>query len=335
MLKSFINRSRNQNTGSNHSNELQKKIDPQAQLDWINNQKVDQGFGVFNNDLSVGQGESGNDVAQMSAKDEVQRKGMSLNSNPDLEKEADVMGVKAANGNIAEVHGKGYGIQKYSGNPVKDMKIRKNRASNLGPGNVRNNGTKYHGGHDLYGKVGDPVYSVKSGKVVKIGNSPSGYGHYVTIKHTKAYLREETFEDGNTKEVLDFLKITYSFYGHLKKTSVKEGDDVDEGTQIGEIGISGNAMGMSGDDVHLHFEYGTEIKASGIIKKESRLSPNDAYDNVSFTSADNNANQSTTGVIKTVYNDDGSVASKMKQDYNTSKQTLIYPLPDKYSKNQY
>ncbi len=54
MSKSFINRSRNQNTRSNHSNELQKKIDPQARLDWINNQKVDQGFGVFNNDLFSG-----------------------------------------------------------------------------------------------------------------------------------------------------------------------------------------------------------------------------------------------------------------------------------------
>ncbi len=64
MSKSFINRSRNQNTSSNHSNELQKKIDPQAQLDWINNQKVDQGFGVFNNSST------GNETAQMFAKEE-------------------------------------------------------------------------------------------------------------------------------------------------------------------------------------------------------------------------------------------------------------------------
>ncbi len=65
MSKSFINRSQNQNTGSNHSYELQKKIDPQAQLDWVNNQKVDQGFGVFNSEQS-----GANDVAQMFAKDE-------------------------------------------------------------------------------------------------------------------------------------------------------------------------------------------------------------------------------------------------------------------------
>jgi len=69
MSKSFINRSQNQNTSSNHSNELQKKIDPQAQLDWINNQKVDQGFGVFNNDLQVG-----NDVAQMSGNIALEKK---------------------------------------------------------------------------------------------------------------------------------------------------------------------------------------------------------------------------------------------------------------------
>ena len=64
MSKSFINRSQNQNTSRNHSNELQKKIDPQAQLDWINNQKVDHGFGVFNNSYN------GNETAQMFAKDE-------------------------------------------------------------------------------------------------------------------------------------------------------------------------------------------------------------------------------------------------------------------------
>ncbi len=64
MSKSFINRSRNQNASSNHSNELQKKIDPVAQMQSIKNQKVDHGFGVFDN------GSAGNETAQMFAKDE-------------------------------------------------------------------------------------------------------------------------------------------------------------------------------------------------------------------------------------------------------------------------
>jgi len=70
MSRSFISRSRNQNTSSNHSNELQKKIDPQAQLDWINNREIDYGFGVINNDLPAVQAESGNETAQMFAQDE-------------------------------------------------------------------------------------------------------------------------------------------------------------------------------------------------------------------------------------------------------------------------
>ena len=51
--------------------------------------------------------------------------------------------------------------------------------------------------------------------------------------------------------------------------------------------------------------------------------------------SNNSTNQSVTGVIETNYDNDGNVINKIKHDYNTSKQKLIYPLPDKYSKNQY
>jgi len=64
MSKSFIDRSQQQNSSSTQTDTPQKKIDPQAQLDWINNQKVDQGFGVFNNSSS------GNEVAQMSQQED-------------------------------------------------------------------------------------------------------------------------------------------------------------------------------------------------------------------------------------------------------------------------
>ncbi len=70
MSRSFISRSRNQNTVSNHSNELQKKVDPQAQLDWIHNQKVDQGWGIQDfqlNENELAQMYSNNQVAQQEA----------------------------------------------------------------------------------------------------------------------------------------------------------------------------------------------------------------------------------------------------------------------------
>jgi len=327
MSHSFIDRNSNYFTQNYENEEPQKDIDPWAQLKELENTTF-RGRGLLNNP-----------PAQMFAKEEenesIQGKGLQINNSPVLENEADEMGNRVAKGMHAQVYGRGFGIQKYTGNPVKDMKIRRNRASNLGPGNVRNNGTKYHAGHDLQGKIGDPIYSVKDGIVEKIGNSPSGYGKYITIKHTEAFYREEEFEDGNTKEVLSFLRHTYSFYAHLSKIIVKNGDSVNENQKIGEMGVSGNALGMTGDDVHLHFEYGSEINSNGIIKKENRLDPNLVYDNVSFTSENNSTNQSVTGVIETNYDNDGNVINKIKHDYNTSKQKLIYPLPDKYSKNQY
>ncbi len=49
-MPQFIDRNQQQNSNNNQSETTQKKIDPVAQLKWINNQKVDSGFGVFNND---------------------------------------------------------------------------------------------------------------------------------------------------------------------------------------------------------------------------------------------------------------------------------------------
>jgi len=64
MSKAFIDRNHQHPDSSrdndNQSDTLQKKIDPVAQLKWLNNQKVDQGWGVFNNDQPT----------QMFAKDE-------------------------------------------------------------------------------------------------------------------------------------------------------------------------------------------------------------------------------------------------------------------------
>ncbi len=105
MSKAFINRTQQQNAESNQTETSQKKIDPVAQLKWLNNQQVDQGWGV---------------PAQMFANEEVEEqvqrkaegKELQINSNTALEKEADVMGAKAAQGKMADVTGKGIGVQR-------------------------------------------------------------------------------------------------------------------------------------------------------------------------------------------------------------------------------
>lgn len=100
MSKAFIDRNQQQNSANDQSATTQKKIDPVAQLKWINSQQVDQGWGI---------------PTQMFAEDEeeepVQAKGVNINSDARLEKEADVMGEKAAQGKMIDVAGKGSGVQ--------------------------------------------------------------------------------------------------------------------------------------------------------------------------------------------------------------------------------
>ncbi len=220
MSKAFIDRSQ-QNSDNNQSDTKQAKIDPVAQLKWLNSQQVDSGFGVFNNsqptqmfaqeeeeeavqakaeDEELIQGKAAEEELQMkegpakgssgtqsgipddvrtkmessfntdfssvkvhanSSKapgigalaytqghdihfapgqynpgtsagqqllghelthvvqqqqgrvkpDAEQKKGMNINSDTSLEKEADVMGEKAAQGKMANVAGKGSGVQ--------------------------------------------------------------------------------------------------------------------------------------------------------------------------------------------------------------------------------
>jgi murein DD-endopeptidase MepM/ murein hydrolase activator NlpD len=86
----------------------------------------------------------------------------------------------------------------------------------------------FHPGVDLAVPIGTPIKSVKEGKVVEAGYSPLGYGKMVYIDH------------GNG---------VTSLYGHMSKILVKNGDEVDNNTIIGEIGSTGHSTGP-----HLHLE---------------------------------------------------------------------------------
>lgn len=84
-----------------------------------------------------------------------------------------------------------------------------------------------HKGIDIAAKYGSPIYTVDSGEVVKSYYSGS-YGNVIFIKH-----------DNDTETV----------YAHLKKRLVTEGQKVNQGDLIGEMGNTGDSSG-----VHLHFE---------------------------------------------------------------------------------
>jgi murein DD-endopeptidase MepM/ murein hydrolase activator NlpD len=206
--------------------------------------------------------------------------------------------------------------------PLLIMKIRRNRASNLGPGYVRNNGAKWHAGHDLYAPVGTTVMSVHSGKVIKVDYSTS-YGNYITIEHNMIVNHSFTSSDGKEYKWTTTEK-RYSFYAHLSSTSVNEGDVVTKGQKIGEVGTSGNAYsGQDGKDVHLHFEWGNELRGNGrkMIKKSSLRDPNEAYETVKFESQDPNArNQTNKGIIKTEYNEFKGHKYESKFYYNVNEE---------------
>lgn len=95
------------------------------------------------------------------------------------------------------------------------------------------NGTNFHTGIDIAGKdvYGTPVTAAQDGTVAfitPIHKSGAGYGNYIILDH------------GGDIATL---------YAHLSVITVKEGESVLKGQQIGEIGATGYATGP-----HLHFE---------------------------------------------------------------------------------
>ena len=92
---------------------------------------------------------------------------------------------------------------------------------------VRRGRVEFHPGIDFKGKRGDAVKSTADGKVI-IAGWFQGYGKCVKIKHK------------NNLETL---------YGHLSKINVKEGQMVNSGQIIGQVGSTGHSTGN-----HLHYE---------------------------------------------------------------------------------
>lgn len=109
------------------------------------------------------------------------------------------------------------------------------------PGTSRDYARGLHGGIDIGGDTGNAVRAVKSGKVVGTGNvwGPS-YGHQVLIRH-------RFWQKGRKR----FVR-RYSFYAHLNKITVSEGERVKAGALIGRLGNTGQSSGP-----HVHFEWHT------------------------------------------------------------------------------
>lgn len=92
----------------------------------------------------------------------------------------------------------------------------------------------YHSGIDIGGQRGTPILATGKGKVIFAGRD-GYYGNVVRIDHGYGYV---------------------TVYAHLTKTTVKEGDRVTRGEQVGTLGSTGRSTGN-----HVHYEVKVNGKA--------------------------------------------------------------------------
>lgn len=85
----------------------------------------------------------------------------------------------------------------------------------------------FHGGIDIAAPQGSAVRASKDGKVIYTGYA-GGYGNLIILQHDFGY---------------------QSYYGHLSSILVENGDQIESGQLIGQVGSTGRSTGP-----HLHFE---------------------------------------------------------------------------------
>ena len=99
-------------------------------------------------------------------------------------------------------------------------------------------GGELHGGQDMAGAIGTPVYATGDGKVILAEFSSNGYGNQIVIDHGYGYQTR---------------------YAHLSVIIVSVGMQVHRGDQIGNVGSTGKSTGP-----HLHYE---------VVSRENRVNP--------------------------------------------------------------
>ena len=85
----------------------------------------------------------------------------------------------------------------------------------------------FHSGIDFRAETGHPIKAPAAGVVVTAGRT-GGYGNMVEVRHKGGIITR---------------------YGHMNSIYVKEGDNVEAGTILGEVGSTGRSTGP-----HLHYE---------------------------------------------------------------------------------
>lgn len=97
-------------------------------------------------------------------------------------------------------------------------------------------GSQDHQGIDISAPEGTSIVASAAGKVIYSDDSIRGYGNMVIVKHQGPYA---------------------TVYSHNSRNLVEEGDIVEQGQKIAEVGSTGRASGP-----HLHFEIRANNKAT-------------------------------------------------------------------------
>lgn len=101
-----------------------------------------------------------------------------------------------------------------------------------------------HWGVDFDGVEGDPIRSIKKGRVVRVDYSRFAYGNSILIDHGQGL---------------------GSLYAHLSRINVREGDEVDANLIIGRMGSTGYS---TGDHLHLEvYKNGRPVNPFSILPK--------------------------------------------------------------------
>ena len=166
---------------------------------------------------------------------------------------------------------------------------------------------RMHTGVDYPRPDGTPVSVIQPGTVTSAGWNDGGYGYMVMISHP----------GGNT-----------TFYGHLSKILVKQGQQIEPGTVIGNTGSTGRSTGP-----HVHFEVrrgggGIQIPTSegdkyfrfgGNVKVKPKTGVSGAGSNpfVLELHADPNAKGQKTGLIPSNTSPDTAVSQALVSSFGT------------------
>ncbi|WP_017666884.1 M23 family metallopeptidase [Sandarakinorhabdus sp. AAP62] len=145
--------------------------------------------------------------------------------------------------------------------PLVSNVIRRGSSSNtFGPVRRDADGSpRNHQGWDFFAPIGTPCFAIADGRIEFAGDGGvQGYGLLVV----------HSFEWNSGT--------LFAAFAHLNRIDVTQGAVVSKGQQLGLTGDSGNARGMTGADLQLHFEIRTIVRPGKGLA--GRISPLEIFE---------------------------------------------------------